>query len=125
MAELLASTMPSEKKTIRSPGWVERVNSSYSALGKRPRGKPSAWMVLTLTLPLGGGGVAVGFVRPVLVEGGGVLTTETKRGWTEPAFAICRVWLESSQTAISIVTYWESSLRSCSWSLSAASMAAG
>ncbi len=32
---------------MRSPGWVERVNSSYSALGKRPRGKPSAWMVRT------------------------------------------------------------------------------
>ena len=45
---LMASTMPSEKKTMRSPGRVERVNSSYSALGKRPRGKPSAWMVRTL-----------------------------------------------------------------------------
>ena len=44
---LTASTMPSEKKTMRSPGRVERVNSSYSALGKRPRGKPSAWMVRT------------------------------------------------------------------------------
>ena len=39
--------MPSEKKTSRSPGWVESVNSSYSASGKRPRGKPSALIVRT------------------------------------------------------------------------------
>ena len=51
--------------------------------------------------------------------------TATKRGWTEPALAIWRVWLLSSQMAMSMVTYWESSLRSWSWSLSAASMAAG
>ena len=65
------------------------------------------------------------FYQDWLGRGGVSLPPRMRMGCTDPALATCRVRVASSQRAMSMVTYWESSLRSWSWSLRAASRRPG
>ena len=121
-----ASTMPSEKKTSTSPGLVCNRLLFVLRVGKEAQREALDFDGVHVEA-VAGRAILGWTVRARLPAGGGVSVTVlvTYSGCTEPALAICSVRVSSFHTAISMVTYCESSLRSCSWLFSSASRSAG